>query len=240
MAGKSGLGLLLAGAGALLILGGGKKKKKKKATSADPSTPAYQPADPSTPAYQPQDSEVIPSDPPPAPKKSSSTKPKVIQVNVGASDQMLSQYASDPSAFEDEYNAYSVDKITDVIYRNAQSQCPPKLNANDPSHKLCIAEWERIRAKVDDIASKTSTKIIDVNTTESNNWIGMFAADQELFGETYGLGRYASGDDVTHFIYEKSQPQCPSTLDKNNPAHARCIDEWLRIRDEVFRIISES
>jgi len=139
MANKSGLGLLLAGAGALLILGGGKKKKKKKATSADPSTPAY----------QPQDSEVMPSDPPPAPKKSSSTKPKVIQVNVGASDQMLSQYASDPSAFEDEYNAYSVDKITDVIYRNAQSQCPPKLNANDPSHKLCIAEWERIRAKVD-------------------------------------------------------------------------------------------
>jgi len=237
MAGNKGLGLLLAG-GAALVLMGGKKKKRSKSSGSSSS--------PTSPAYEPAGSDVIPTTPPPTPKKDKKPDAAPYPINSSASDQVLSDYASNPSAFESEHNVYDGDAIADAIYMLAQPDCPKKLSRNNSRHRLCIGEWMRIRSRVDQIAANKQSSgsqgvtVIEPFPADSNNWLGMYAADPELFGENYGLGRYAGGDSVTEFIYRQAQPHCPETLDKNDPAHQLCIQEYLRIRDEVFRIIQES
>ena len=232
MAGNKGLGLLLAG-GAALVLMGGKKKKRSKSSGSSSS--------PTSPAYEPAGSDVIPTTPPQTPKKDKKPDAKPYPIDRTASDQVLSDYAENPSEFENTHNAYDGDAIADVIYRMSQPDCPKTLSRNNSRHRLCIGEWMRIRSRVDQIAaSKKGVEVIEPFPAESQNWLGMYAADPELFGENYGLGKYAGGDDVTEFIYRSAQPHCPGTLDENNPAHQLCIQEYLRIRDEVFRIIQES
>jgi len=237
MAGNKGLGLLLAG-GAALVLMGGKKKNRSKSSGSSSS--------PTSPAYTPAGSDVIPETPPPAPKpKKDGKKVDPFPVDKSASDSILNDYASNPAGFESAHNVFSGDAIADYIYKTAQTGCPSKLNQNDPRHSLCIKEWKRIRSKVEKIAdspapSPGAGSMIHPNIPSSNEWLNLFAANQEAFGENYGLGKYASGDDVTDFIYRRAQPHCPPDLDQNNPSHEMCIKEWLRIRDEVFRIIQES
>lgn len=142
MAGNKGLGLLLAGGAALLLMSGKKKKRKSSGSSS-----------PTSPAYMPSDSDVISDTPPPAPKpKGGGPALDPYPVDEAASDIMIAEYAADPLEFMDEYNVSNGDEVTDVIYRTMQSGCPETLNQNDARHSLCIKEWKRIRARVEQIS----------------------------------------------------------------------------------------
>jgi hypothetical protein len=45
------------------------------------------------------------------------------------------------------------------------------------------------------------------------------------------LGENADADDIANAAYPLAHPDCPDTLDPEDPSHGPCIDKWLALRD---------